>query len=311
MNNEPQLVSGLVLSGGGARGFAHVGVIKVFEDIGAEFDVVSGVSMGAIIGSFYAAGYNAQEIEDIVIGVGWREILDVSFKTGVLKGERLDAFLRTHLPDTFEELEKPFAVGTTDIETGEAVILASGDLVSAVRASACFPGAFEPVHRNGRTLADGGIINNLPVNAANLLGATVTVASDVTSVRHSMFVDPDDEDSTFWDRMVATVKLERRNPMLHMLLRSTDIMQGILTDMHAVMNPADLRIRIPMQDQRVESFGNAVEIIHQGTLAAKQALTAIGGWDNILRLSKGERQPIVQLTNIPASKSSIRSRKKR
>lgn len=309
MSKQPPLTTGLVLSGGGARGFAHVGVLKVFEDIGADFDVVSGVSMGAIIGGFYAAGLSAQKIEDIVVGVGWREIIDVSLKTGVLKGERLDGFLREHLPDTFEELEKPFAVGATDIETGEAVILASGDLVTAIRASACFPGAFEPVHINGRTLADGGIVNNLPVDAANMLGATVTVASDVTSVRHSLYVDPEDEDGTFWDRMVATVKLERRNPMVHMLLRSTDIMQALLTDMHAVLNPADLRIRIPMQNQRIESFGNAAEIVTEGTTAAKQALSAVGGWGNILSLSRGERQPIVQLTKVKASTPSVRPRK--
>lgn len=310
MENEHTITTGLVLSGGGARGFAHVGVLSVLEDIGAEFDVVTGVSMGAIIGSFYAAGYTAKEIHDIVTKVGWREIVDVSLKTGVFKGERLDAFLRSHLPETFAELKLPFAVGATDIETGEAVFLAEGDLVTAVRASAAFPGAFEPITINGRTLADGGIVNNLPVNAATLLGATTTVASDVTAVRHRLFVDPSEEDSSWWDRMVATVKFERRNPMMHMMLRSVDIMQALLTDMHAVLQPADLRIKIPMQNQQIESFSNAEEIIAEGVNAAKQAINAIGGWDTIRSLSRGERQPIIQLTTVAASKPSITPKKR-
>src|SRR5690606_3593242 len=144
------------------------------------------------------------------------------------------------------------AVTTTDIETGEAVLLQEGDLVRAIRASASFPGAVEPIQYGGRTQAAGRIVHNLPVAAATSLGATPPVASDVTPARRSVYRTPDQE-GNWWERMVATVKLERRNPMVQMLLRSSDIMQSILADVHASLNPPDLRVRMAMPQYRIES----------------------------------------------------------
>lgn len=272
---------GLVLSGGGARGFAHIGVMRVLEREGASFDMVAGTSMGAIVGALYATGMNAAELYELADGLHWWEIVDLSLQTGLFKGDRLQALLAEHLPMTFAELRLPLAVTTTDIETGETVVILEGDLVSAVRASSSFPGAFEPLQIRGRTLADGGIVNNLPVAAAGLLGATRTIASDVTAPRRSVYVAPG-QDGNWWERMVQTVRLERRNPMAQMMFRSTDIMQSILVDIQHSLYPSDLRIVLDMPEIRIESFREFRRIVRAGEDAAERALAAVGGLEALL-----------------------------
>jgi NTE family protein len=272
---------GLVLSGGGARGFAHIGVLKVLEREGVRFDVIAGTSMGAILGAFYANGRRADDLYRLADTTSWREVVDLSLQTGLFKGDRLEAFLGEHLPATFEELEVPLAVTTTDIETGEGVVHMEGDLVRAVRASSSFPGAFEPIQFEGRTLADGGIVNNLPVAAATLLGATRSIASDVTAPRRSVYASAP-ADGNWWERMVQTVRLERRTPMAQMLFRTSDITQAILVDIQYSLHPADLRIRLDMPEVRVESFREFRKIVRYGEETAERALEAVGGLDALL-----------------------------
>src|SRR6056297_853145 len=103
----------LVLSGGGARGFAHIGVLQVLEQRGIRVDAVAGTSMGAILGALYAAGYGADEIFDLADGLSWRDVIDLSLQAGLLKGDKLRTFLSAHLPRTFGELRLPLAVTTT------------------------------------------------------------------------------------------------------------------------------------------------------------------------------------------------------
>lgn len=267
--------TGLILSGGGARGFAHIGVLRVLEEAGIVPDVIAGTSMGAIIGAFYASGLTPQEITDLATHTGLRDIIDFSMMGGVLKGDRLATFLAEHLPHDFSALKVPLAVTTTDIETGEQVIITDGDLVTAVRASSSFPGAFEPIAYRGRVLADGGIVNNLPVDAAAYLGANWTVASNVTPQRQATYVSPAEE-GHWWERMLATVRLERRNPILQMLLRSSDISQSILTDIQYTLHPANLHIHMALDGIRLESFWEAGEIIDRGEAAAREAVRAAG-----------------------------------
>ena len=280
---------GLVLSGGGARGFAHIGVLRVLERQGARYDVIAGTSMGAIIGALYAAGHKARDIQEITASTSWRDVVDLSLRTGLMKGERLHELLETHLPATFEELEVPLAVISTDIESGEEVVHTEGDLISAVRASAGFPGAFEPVYMDGRTLGDGGIVNNLPVSAALLLGANRTIASDVSPPRQAIYRS-DEGKGNWWERWVATVKLERRTPLVQMLFRATDIQQSMLVDIRAAIHPADLRIRMDLPQYRIESFADFEAIIEEGENAAERTLAAVGGWRKVLALEE-DREP--------------------
>lgn len=267
---------GLVLSGGGARGFAHIGVLRALEETGVEVDVVAGTSLGAILAALYAHGYGAQDLHLVASNLKWRDIVDLSLQGGLIKGEKLTQFLSTYLPKRFEDLQRPLAVTTTDVESGEEVILFEGDLVAAVRASSCFPGAFQPVEVMGRILADGGIVNNLPVEAAAFLGASYTIASDATPPRRSSYLESEREDGNWWERMVATVRLERRSPMVQMLLRSSDIMQSILTDIQYTMHPADVLVKLDMPEIRVESFRDYERIVTLGEAAARRAFAAAG-----------------------------------
>ncbi len=296
---------GLALSGGGARGFAHIGVLRVLERVGLEVDVIAGTSMGAILGALYAYGYRADDLYDLADDISWRDIIDFSLQAGLIKGEKLHRFLSGHLPKDFQDLQKPFVVATTDVETGEEVLILRGDLITAVRASSCFPGAFEPVQYQGRTLADGGIINNLPVGALSLLGSTFSIASDATPPRRTEF---EQEGGNWWERLLATMKLERRNPMAQMLLRLSDIMQRILTDMQYPMHPADVRIMHRMPQMRLESFWAFEEIVELGEQAALSALRQAGllDEDDALRdLDAAEEQPDL-LTRSGAAKRALK-----
>jgi NTE family protein len=266
---------GLVLSGGGARGFAHIGVLKVLEEAHIQVDVIAGTSMGAILGALYAAGYKAEAIYDLALSTSWRDVLDFSLQAGLIKGDKLHQFLAAHLPRDFASLKKPLAVATTDIESGEEVLLTEGDLITAIRASSCYPGAFEPIQFRGRTLADGGIVNNLPVEAATFLHANYTIASDATPPRRAEYIDPHEEGS-WWARFLATVRLERRNPMAQMLLRSSDVMQSILTEMQYCLHPEDIRVKHLMPQVRVESFWDIEDIVSLGEATARKTFLELG-----------------------------------
>jgi NTE family protein len=273
---------GLVLSGGGARGFAHIGTLKILEQSKMKVDVVAGTSMGAIFGALYAAGYSADTIYSMAQTTSWRDVLDFSLLSGLIKGDKLHQFLAEYLPRDFADLEKPFAVATTDVESGEEVFITDGDLITALRASSCYPGMFEPLQFRGRTLADGGIINNLPVEAVAFLDANYTIASDATPPRRLAFVDPL-QDGNWWERFIATVRFERRNPMAQMVMRSSDIMQSILTDMQYALHPADIRVKHNMPHIRVESFWSFEEIVSLGEHNALQTFRDAGLLnDNVL-----------------------------
>lgn len=272
MATEPRVA--LVLSGGGARGFAHIGVIRALEARGIHVDAVAGTSMGAILGSLYASGLSADDIYELADGLGWRDVIDVSLQAGLMKGDKLRAFLAEHLPERFDRLKLPFAATTTDMESGEERVLMDGSLVDAVRASSSFPGAFEPVEIDGRTLADGGIVNNLPVAAARLLGCDYVIASNASAPRRSHF-DPHDQDGTWWERMVRTVRLERRSPLAEMMLRSTDVMQAILTDLQHSLHPADVRIELGRPQFRIESFRAFADIVAAGRSEADRVLDVL------------------------------------
>ncbi len=254
---------GLILSGGGARGFAHIGTLKVIEQAQIQVDVIAGTSMGAILGALFAAGYTVDTIYSMAQTTSWRDVFDLSLGSGLIKGDKLHQFFSEYLPSDFSDLEKPLVVTTTDIESGEEVVITEGDLITALRASSCYPGMFEPVQFRGRTLADGGIVNNLPVEAVAFLDANYTIASDATPPRRSAFVDPL-QDESWWERFVAMVRLERRNPMAQMVMRSSDIMQSILTDMQYTLHPADVLVKHLMPHIRVESFWSYEEIVSLG-----------------------------------------------
>ncbi len=210
---QKKIKVGLVLSGGGAKGFAHIGVLKVLEEAGVEVSYIGGTSMGAIIGGLYATGYNASQIDSIFHATDFDELLQdyiprssknfyakrndelyaislpfVKFKFGIptayskgLYNYNLLAKL-THdvrFVRDFNKLPIPFLCMATDIETGEEVLLNSGYLPQAMLASAAFPSLFSPVEINGRLLVDGGVTNNYPIEEVRALGADFIIGVDV------------------------------------------------------------------------------------------------------------------------------------
>ena len=213
MADRPRI--GLVLSGGGARGLAHVGVLKVLEELRVPIDVIAGTSMGAIVGGLYASGLGADELERELLKVQWADVfanrvarpllsqrrkeedfeisplVELGLREGELRtpnsavsGRGLESLLRRFtLPvrdvQRFDKLPIPFRAVATDMETGRAKILASGDLALALRSSMSVPGIFPPIEWEGQVLGDGGLVNNLPIDVARSLGAELLIVVNV------------------------------------------------------------------------------------------------------------------------------------
>ncbi|MDD5131572.1 MAG: patatin-like phospholipase family protein [bacterium] len=173
----------LVLGGGGARGLAHAGVVQVFAEELLPVDIIVGTSVGALIGSLYAAGVPADTIVDMAQNMTWNKL--VSFKispVGLYSTKRMEEYVSKYIGNKrFDELKIPFACVAVDIRNGEKIILKEGQVAPAVRASSTMPGLFQPVEYRHRLLMDGGIIDNVPADVAKLMGADIIIAVDVTA----------------------------------------------------------------------------------------------------------------------------------
>ena len=208
-------VVGIALSGGGAKGIAHIGVLKVLEEVGVPVDVVAGTSMGSIVGALYAVGYSASDLERIVLEIDWDGILSdrldrsrltmknrkkedryllslpvtrgrVKLPAGLIHGHKIyNLFIRLTWPaleiDDFRKLPRPFSCVAVDIASGDPVVLDGGFLPDAIRTSMAIPSVFTPVWRDGKLLVDGGLIRNLPAEDASNLGADIVIGVDVAS----------------------------------------------------------------------------------------------------------------------------------
>ncbi len=181
LTSDPPVRLGLALSGGVARGTAHLGVLKALHAAEVPVACVSGSSAGAIAGAIYCAGASLAEVEaDLATFNWWRIARPVWPRRGLMSFARLEDWLTSLIgPLTFADLPLPLAIVATDLETGEPVILREGPVARAVHASCAVPGWVEPVQWDGRWLGDGGISNNLPVKAARALGAEVVAGVDL------------------------------------------------------------------------------------------------------------------------------------
>ena len=175
----------LVLGGGAARGFAHIGVIRELEQEKIPIDLIVGTSVGSLIGAIYAAEKNSFDLEwtafqlekDSIFDYG---ILNAFSGMGIAKGEKLEAFVRSKVPvANIEDLKIPFAAVATDLNRGTRVVLDKGSVATAVRASSAIPGVFQPVSFQGKLLVDGGVVDNIPVDVAREKGADIVIAVDI------------------------------------------------------------------------------------------------------------------------------------
>lgn len=176
---------GLALSGGAARGLAHVGVLRALAEHSLPIDYLAGTSAGALVAGTLAAGMALSEIESIGRSLRWRDMGRMTMsRLGVQSNERLEKYLREVLPVTrFEELPIPFAAVATDLQSGKGVILqGKGDVPFAIRASCAIPGWYVPVtDEHGRQLVDGGLVANIPSDVARAMGADIVIAVDVNA----------------------------------------------------------------------------------------------------------------------------------
>lgn len=172
---------GLALSGGGARGAAHLGVLRVLEREQIPIDVVAGVSAGAVTGALYCAGVPLDDMLDALRDFSWRKIMSLTLPIhGLFSFEKLEKFLVNRIGDVwFSDLKKPFAVGTTDLMTGQPVTFTTGRLAPLVRASCSIPGLIVPLEYGNYWLVDGGVSGNLPAQATRALGAELVIGVDL------------------------------------------------------------------------------------------------------------------------------------
>ena len=173
----------VVLGAGAARGFAHVGVLKVLESNKIPVHMIVGTSAGSFVGSLYAYGFNAFELQKLSFAIERDDIIDLTIPdNGFIKGEKLEGYINYILRNTpIEKLKIPFYAVAADIQNGREVIFGSGNTGTAVRASCSIPGVFMPVNISGRTYVDGGVVSPVAVDAAKRLGADIVIAVDISS----------------------------------------------------------------------------------------------------------------------------------
>jgi NTE family protein len=271
---------GLVLSGGGAKGFAHIGALKVFEEAGLQFDYVGGTSMGSIVGGLYAMGYHPDSMKSLVQSQNWNEVMNdklprkyipteekynaerfiltfpfvkrkVNLKQGLVSGQRINLLLtRLTSPfyhiSNFNELPVPFVCIGTDLLTGENVVLEKGPLDKAIRASMSIPSYFNPVEFDNRILIDGGVINNYPVDEVRAMGAEIIIGVDVQSGLH---------------------KQEDLNSLVKILDQVTSFYRIDAYDRGVELT--DLFIKPELRPYEVMSFNNYDSIMSRGEMATR------------------------------------------
>lgn len=172
----------VVLGAGAAKGFAHVGVLKVLETNGIPVSMVVGTSAGSFVGSLYAYGFNAFQLQKISMEIQQGDLVDFAIPdNGFIKGEKLEGYVNRMLRNTpMEKLRIPFYAVATDIQSGREMVFGTGNTGSAVRASCSIPGVFTPVVIGGRMYVDGGVVSPVAVDAARRLGADVVIAVDIS-----------------------------------------------------------------------------------------------------------------------------------
>ena len=302
---------GLALSGGGAKGLAHIGVLKVLEEIEMPIDYIAGTSMGSIAGALYSIGYRADELEKLALSTDWTDFLSdevsrrfvamqekiwdgrymgsfpiskggVQLPSGLIAGQKISNFLArltwsVHHIDDFKQLPIPFVCVATDIATGEAIPIDSGFLPDAIRASMAIPTIFTPNNLNDRKLVDGGLVRNLPAEDVKRLGADIIIGVDV-----SFTLIPEEEINSFLDiitQSLSFVEAQSRQKQHQM---------------------CDILIQPDINGLTMFSFNEVEEIIRRGEVAAEAMLPRLNAVMDSLQIITEQ-----QLEFIPPKVDSI------
>jgi NTE family protein len=279
---------GYALGGGGARGLSHIGVMKVLEEHGIYPDVIAGTSIGALVGALYASGLRAGDIER-ALRLDLRRLamladVRLSF-SGLVQGKRVSSALKSFLGDlTFSDLKIPFACVATDIIHGQQVVLRTGPVISAVRASISVPGLFTPVKVRGRYLVDGGLVNMVPVSTCREMGAEYVVgvnvipdpAGRIHEAENDREDDDDEQDMTHRESRSSKSKQPKSSaPNVVKVLIQSLYIPGYRIAMEN-LEDADLAISPEVGDIGFFQFDKEVEAIEAGEKAARLALEEAG-----------------------------------
>jgi len=268
---------GIALSGGGARGFAHIRVLRVLVEAGWRPEIVTGTSAGGIVGGLFAAGLPPEAIEALARRIGWRMFMRLDPNGNALVGtERWARFLREAVGDVrIEDLPIGFAAVAVDLDTGEEIWIDRGPLVEAMLATSAFPGVFPPVWWEGRRLVDGGVLNPLPVDAARALGATFVIGVDLS------WVEPGRADRHLPEGLPGPLLIRwltrraRWSRTLEVVFSSVGIMARWITEARLARTPPDWLIRVPTGEIPVFALDLAPEILERGERAARAALVGL------------------------------------
>lgn len=293
-----RLVLGLTLGGGGARGGAHIGVLRVLEEIGYQPDVITGTSIGGIIAALVAAGWSADRIEELLYVIPFNYILtlDRSGK-GLIGNEALREELCRHFGDA-DLRDLPIRVGliAADVTSSEMILIDHGPVVDAVMATMAVPGLFPPVEWNGRVLVDGGIVSNVPTRAAYLLGAQRLVAVDVAG--HLDLGVALDDLGTFSKRLQRilywVLNLSRRQTAFDVLIQSNILSYRTLTQYELATYPPDVLIKPDLPHIGLIAMEHMSRTIPPGEEAARKAAP------DIRRLMSRRRRPKVRAPKLPS-----------
>ena len=295
---------GLALGGGGAKGAAEVGVLKVLEEAGVQVDYIVGTSIGSIVGGLYAAGYSASELETMFQTQEWLSLLtdrkaslnNEPYTTidgvtyifgfpvmdrnsqgiGVMSGGKIEQLIDSMASakgcKNFEGLKIPFCCVTADIRNAKEVILSKGMLSRALRASMSIPGIFKPVEYNGLLLVDGGMLNNLPVDVCRQMGADIVIAVDLQQNEQKPRQKSD------LSALTGIASLFGLGGILEWITNRPDI-----DKYYENLKQADIYIHPKLPDADASSFGNknAARMIQAGTAAAKSQLSELKAINNI------------------------------
>jgi NTE family protein len=300
MSASSTLRIGLALGSGSARGWAHIGVIRALADAGIKPDIVCGTSIGALVGAAYVGG-ELDRLEDWVRSLRLQTVvsfLDFSLNGGLIKGDKLIDFFRSHFVDRdIRELERPFGAVATNLQRGREVWLREGSVSEAVRASIALPGLFTPVQHDGGWLVDGGLVNPVPVSLCRAMGADVVIAVDLNSDLLGRHLKPKPakatrkrapaEPDTLADTVMARIQSgmsqlginstnEAGPPaMLDVLASSINIMQVLITRSRLAGEPADVMVMPRLAELDLMAFHLASIAIDAGRRAVEVALPSL------------------------------------
>jgi len=262
---------GLVLGGGGARGFAHIGVLRALAERGLEPSAIAGCSMGGLVGALHAAGVGHDEIQHHFNDLPVYRLVDYARRGGLMGHKGIDPALAEHLPATFDELNIPLAVTAVDVQEGRSVILRRGDLLPALRATSALPGIFSPVSHEGRILVDGGLLNNVPVDVIGVMTLDPVVAVDVGSPPNRKLTFEDHR--SFLEKLRAPTPPGERPLTIELFMKAFDIPAALMTNLALTAYRPTVLIRPPLDPHlKVEDYNRFDEAIEVGYQAAVQTL---------------------------------------